>query len=62
MLLFFAGFAVGMALWILAYHFHILRQLKLWGFDWRARAISAEQEVENWKLWARTKGLVDPFR
>lgn len=62
MVLFAVGALVGVALAILFYHFHLLGQLKVWGGDWRARAISAEQEVENWKLWAKTKGLPDPFR
>jgi hypothetical protein len=62
MLLFLTGFAVGVALVILVYHFHILSTLKVWSKDWRARAISAEQEVENWKLMAKTKGWPDPFR
>ncbi len=57
MLLFVTGFAVGVALVILIYHFHILATLKVWGKDWRSRAISAEQEVENWKVWAKVKGL-----
>lgn len=57
MLLFGAGFAGGVAVSLLVYHFHMLRQLKLWGVDWRARAMSAEQEVENWKVWAKAKNL-----
>jgi hypothetical protein len=57
MLLFGTGFALGVALAILVYHFHILRQLKTYAVDWRARAISAEQEVLNWKEWALNKGL-----
>jgi hypothetical protein len=61
MLQFGAGAAVGVALAILVYHFHMLRQLKLWGQDWRARAISAEQEVLNWKNWAQHAGLKSPF-
>lgn len=51
------GLLVGMALSILVYHFQVLRALKVWAVDWRARAISAEQEVENWKVWAKNKGL-----
>jgi hypothetical protein len=62
MLLFFTGLLVGMALVVLIYHFHVLATLKRYAVDWRARAISAEQEVENWKVWAKAKGLVDPFR
>lgn len=62
MVYFGVGFVAGVALSILFYHFHLLRQLKVWGGDWRARAISAEQEVENWKVWAKTKGWLDPFR
>jgi hypothetical protein len=57
MLLLGAGVAVGVAATVLFYHFHMLRQLKLWGMDWRARTISAEQEVENWKVWAKAKNL-----
>jgi len=57
MLLFCTGVSVGVALAILVYHFHILQTLKTWGVDWRARAISAEQEVENWKVWSKAKGL-----
>ena len=62
MVWFFVGLLAGVALAILVYHFHILSQLKTYAVDWRARAISAEQEVENWKNWAITKGLKDPFR
>jgi hypothetical protein len=62
MLLFVTGLLVGMALIVLLYHFHILHTLKTYAVDWRARAISAEQEVENWKGWAKVKGFVDPFR
>lgn len=54
---FVVGLLVGMALSILVYHFQVLRALKIWAVDWRARAISAEQEVENWKVWAKDKGL-----
>ena len=54
---FMVGLLVGMALSILVYHFQVLRALKMWAVDWRARAISAEQEVENWKVWAKDKGL-----
>ena len=61
MTLFAVGLLVGVALAVFVYHFHVLRQFRLWGHDWRARAISAEQEVENWKLWAKTKGEVSPF-
>jgi hypothetical protein len=57
MLLFVVGLSVGVALVILAYHFHMLRLLKKWGVDWRARCLSAEQEVENWKVWSKAKGL-----
>lgn len=57
MVFFVVGLSVGVALAILAYHFHILRSMKTWAVDWRARAISAEQEVENWKVWAKVKGL-----
>lgn len=57
MLLFSVGMFVGVALTILVYHFHILHQLKTYAVDWRARAISAEQEVENWKVWAKAKGM-----
>ncbi len=62
MLIFGTGLLVGIALAILVYHFHVLRTLKTYAVDWRVRAISAEQEVENWKVWAKAKGLVDPFR
>lgn len=61
MLLFLVGFAVGMSLVIVVYHVSVWRQLKKWGVDWRARAISAEQEVENWKVWAKVKGHDVPF-
>jgi hypothetical protein len=61
MLLFGAGVAVGVALAILVYHFHLLHQLKTYAVDWRARAISAEQEVENWKVWAKAKGVVKGY-
>ena len=57
MLLFDVGMLVGVALTILFYHFHILHTLKTYAVDWRARAISAEQEVENWKVWAKVKEL-----
>jgi hypothetical protein len=57
MVQFVVGLLVGMALVVLFYHFHILYQMKVWAGDWRARAISAEQEVENWKVWAKAKGL-----
>lgn len=57
MLLFGAGFAGGVALAVVAYHYHVIRTMKLWGQDWRARALSAEQEVENWKVWAKAKNL-----
>jgi len=62
MIHFDVGLLVGVSISILIYHFQVLRALKVWAVDWRARAISAEQEVENWKLWAKTKGLTDPFR
>lgn len=62
MLFFGVGVLVGMSLAILIYHFQVLKQLKTWAVDWRARAVSAEQEVENWKLWAKSKGEADPFR
>jgi hypothetical protein len=61
MLQFGAGVAVGVALVTGGYHFHMLHQLKKWGQDWRARAISAEQEVLNWKTWAEHKQLKPPF-
>jgi hypothetical protein len=48
-----AGMLVGAALVVFVYHFHLLAELRKWGGDWRARAISAEQEVENWKVWAK---------
>ena len=57
MLLFAFGASVGVAGSVLMYHFHIISRMKLWGQDWRARALSAEQEVENWKVWAKHKGL-----
>lgn len=57
MLLFVVGVLLGVALAILFYHFHVLHVLKTYAVDWRARAISAEQEVENWKNWATFKGL-----
>lgn len=57
MVLFAVGLLTGMALVVVVYHFHILQQMKTWAGDWRARAISAEQEVENWKVWAKAKGL-----
>jgi hypothetical protein len=57
MVLFWIGFVIGIAASILVYHFQVLRSLKTWAVDWRARAISAEQEVENWKTWAKVKGL-----
>jgi hypothetical protein len=53
MLLFVAGALVGLVVAVLFYHFHLLKELRKWGGDWRARAISAEQEVENWKVWAK---------
>jgi hypothetical protein len=61
MLLFVVGALVGVAVAIVFYHFHVLRVLKTYAVDWRARAISAEQEVENWKVWAKAKGFIDPF-
>jgi hypothetical protein len=51
------GFLVGVAFSVFIYHFQVLKALKTWAVDWRARAISAEQEVENWKVWAKSKGL-----
>jgi len=57
MLPFCTGLLVGVALTILVYHLHILHTLKTYAVDWRARAISAEQEIENWKVWAKVKGL-----
>jgi hypothetical protein len=51
------SFFFGISLSILVYHFQVLKALKIWAVDWRARAISAEQEVENWKVWAKNKGL-----
>jgi len=57
MLLFGAGLSFGVVAVVLFYHFHMLRQFRMWAYDWRARAISAEQEVENWKIWAKTKSL-----
>jgi hypothetical protein len=57
MVFFVVGLLVGLSISILVYHFQVLRALKIWAVDWRARAISAEQEVENWKVWAKNKGL-----
>ena len=57
MFLFVVGLLVGLSISVLVYHFKVLRALKIWAVDWRARAISAEQEVENWKVWAKSKGL-----
>jgi len=57
MLLFGAGVAVGVAGTVVFYHLHLLKQFRVWASDWRARAISAEQEVENWKVWAKAKNL-----
>ncbi len=57
MVYFVVGLLVGLSLAIFVYHFQVLRALKVWAVDWRARAISAEQEVENWKVWAKNKGL-----
>jgi len=54
---FVVGLLVGLSISILVYHFQVLKALKMWAVDWRARAISAEQEVENWKVWAKNKGL-----
>jgi hypothetical protein len=62
MLAFSLGLLVGVALAVLVYHFHILHTLKTYAVDWRARAISAEQEVENWKVFGKSKGWGDPFR
>jgi hypothetical protein len=61
MALFIVGMFVGVALAVLVYHFHILHTLKTYAVDWRARAISAEQEVENWKVWAKAKGVTKGF-
>jgi hypothetical protein len=61
MLLFVVGALVGCALSILVYHFQVLKALKGYAVDWRARAISAEQEVENWKNMWKSKGFPDPF-
>lgn len=57
MVLFWIGFVIGLCVSILIYHFQVLRSLKTWAVDWRARAISAEQEVENWKVWAKSNGV-----
>jgi hypothetical protein len=57
MVLFGVGLLVGLAITVLFYHYKVLQSMKKWGVDWRARAISAEQEVENWKVWAKVKGL-----
>ena len=54
---FVEGLLVGLSISILVYHFQVLKALKVWAVDWRARAICAEQEVENWKVWAKNKGL-----
>ena len=62
MVLFVVGLLVGLSISILVYHFQVLKALKVWAVDWRARAISAEQEVENWKTFAKSKGWPDPFR
>lgn len=53
----FLGVLVGAALVIFVYHFHLVKMLKTYAIDWRARAMSAEQEVENWKVWAKSKGI-----
>ena len=58
MVLFVVGALCGMSLSILVYHFQVLKALKIWAVDWRARAISAEQEVENWKNLAKHKGWI----
>lgn len=60
MLLFVAGALFGVAVAVVFYHFHVLRVLKTYAVDWRARAISAEQEVENWKVFAKFKGIEKP--
>ena len=60
MLHFVLGVLVGVAAAILFYHFHVLHVLKTYAVDWRARAISAEQEVENWKVFAKFKGIEKP--
>jgi hypothetical protein len=57
MVLLIVGLLSGVSLTILVYHFHIMRTLKTYAVDWRARAISAEQEILNWKEWAKNKGL-----
>ena len=57
MVSFVVGLLVGLSISILVYHLQVLKALKIWAVDWRARAISAEQEVENWKVWAKNKGL-----
>lgn len=62
MVLFVIGGLCGIALAVLFYHFHLLNELRKWGGDWRARAISAEQEVENWKNMWKSTGRSDPFR
>jgi hypothetical protein len=54
---FYVGVLVGAALVVFVYHFHLLHTLKTYAVDWRARAISAEQEVENWKVWAKAQNL-----
>lgn len=54
---FLFGVVAGCAVMVILYHYHILAQLRTWGVDWRARAASAEQEVENWKAWAKIKGI-----
>jgi len=61
-MIFAAGFCAGILFAVLIYHVKILRDLRKWGHDWRARAISAEQEVENWKVFVKSKGWGDPFR
>lgn len=61
MYLFWVGLLCGIALTILFYHFQMLRMMKKWGVDWRARCLSAEQEVLNWKNWAEHSAKDAPF-
>jgi hypothetical protein len=62
MLHFFLGVAVGGAFIVFVYHYRIMTTLKTYAVDWRARAISAEQEIVNWKAMWKAKGFPDPFR
>lgn len=55
--LFTVGFFAGFTLCAVAYHFRLVQEIRKVGDNWRARAISAEQEVENWKVWAKAKSL-----